>query len=81
MTTPSESLVIVRPSFACKAMDWIGAEVIDVGFRSVTTESFGRAPISQTLTDLSLDAVIREEGEENSREVIGWVWPAKIPTR
>ena len=63
MTTPSESLVIVRPSFACKAIDWIGAEVVGVGFMSVTTEFFDRAPISQTLTDFYLDAVMREEGE------------------
>jgi hypothetical protein len=44
--------------------------VIGVDFRSVSTGSVDEAPICQNLTDLSQDAEMREEGEENAREVI-----------
>ena len=68
LTTPSESLVIVMPSFACRAMLWIGAEATDIDFGSITVKSVNGVSIFQTLTDLSVDAVMREEGEENVRE-------------
>jgi len=81
LTTPSESPVIVMPSFACSVMDWIGAEVVDVNFESVTVGSVNGASICQTLTDLSKDVVMREEGEENTKKAIYWVWPTNVPTR
>ena len=78
---PSESLVMMIPSFFCKAMDLIGAEVGNVDFGLITAGSIGGVPICQNLTDLSRDAEMRVVGEENSREVIYLVWPMKVSTR
>jgi hypothetical protein len=52
-TTPSESLVIVIPSLAWRAIDIISAEVRDVDFRSVISGSIDGAPICQNLTGWS----------------------------
>ena len=77
---PSESLIIVMPSFACRVLDWIGAEVIGgVDFELVTAGSINEALICQNLTDPSQDAEMRENGEENVREIILLVWPMKVP--
>ena len=80
-TIPPKSLVIVIPSFACRVMDVIGNEVVDVDFGLVATRSVDRAPICQNLTDLSTDAEIRVDGEENTSEVMLSVWPIKVSTR
>ena len=69
LTIPSESLVIVIPSFACRVIDLISVELSDVDSGSVLTGSDGTS-ICQNLTDLSADAEMREEEEENAREVI-----------
>ena len=45
------------------------------------TEPVDGVPIFQNLTDLSYDAEMREEGEENAREVIAVAWPIKVSTR
>ena len=78
---PSESLEIVIPSFACRMIDVIGAEVRGVDFGSVVTGSADRAPICQNLIDWSLEVEMRVEEEENAREVISSVWPMKVLTR
>ena len=78
---PSESLVMVIPSFVYRVMDLIGAGVRDVDFGSTTTGSIDGAPICQNLTDLSQDAEMRVVGEENAREVIPAVWPMKVSMR
>ena len=65
-----ESQVIAIPSSASKVRNLIGAEVRDVDFGSVSNGSVDKAPICQNLTDLSMDAEIRVEGEENARELI-----------
>jgi hypothetical protein len=75
LTTPAESLEIAIPSFACRLMDMIGAEVGDMDSGSVTNGS-AEALICQNLTDLSLDAEMREE--ENVREVMELVCPIKV---
>ena len=80
-TMPPESLVIAIPYFACRVMDVIANEVVDVDFGLVATRSVDRAPICQNLTDLSIDAEIRIDGEENTREVMFLVWPIKVSTR
>ena len=51
-------------------MDLIGAKTRDVDWRSVIAGSDGEVPICQNLIELSLDDEIREEWEENAREVI-----------
>ena len=68
LTTPSESLEIAMPSFACRVMDLIGDKVGGVDSGSLATGSVDKAPICQNLTDLSPDAEMREEEEENVRE-------------
>ena len=70
LTTPSESLVIVIPSFACKVMDLIEAEVTGTGSRLVMIWSTDKVQICQNLIAPSSDAEIREEGEKNIREVM-----------
>ena len=80
-TIPSESLVIVIPSSACRVMDLIGAEVDGSGSGLITAGSISGAPICQNLIDLSLDAEMRVVGEENAREVMCLVWPMKVSTR
>ena len=50
-----------------RLIDWIGAEVTKVDFFPKTTGSVSETPICQNLTDLSLDAEIKVEGDENIR--------------
>ena len=78
LTTPSTSHEIAIPSFVCRVMDLIGAEVRDVDWGSVIAGSDGEVPICQNLIELSQDDEIREEGEENTREVILSVCPTKV---
>ena len=78
---PSESLVMVIPSFVCRVMDLIGAEAGDPDSGLVTIGSIDGAPICQNLTNLSIDAEMRVVGEENVREVILLIWPMKVSTR
>ena len=59
-TTPSESLEIAEPLFACREMDLTGAETGGVDLKPVATGSV-KALICQNLTELSLDAEIRVE--------------------
>ena len=47
----------------------------------VVTEPVGKAPICQSLMDLSLDTEMRVDGEENTRERMISVCPARISTR
>jgi hypothetical protein len=72
---------MVIPSFACRVMDLIGAEVRDADFGLVTAKSIDGAPICQNLTDSSIDAEMRVVGVENTREVICLVWPMKVSIR
>ena len=67
-TTPSESHVMTIPSFACKVIDLMLCEVGSVDSGSVITGSDG-VPVCQNLIDWSSDAEMREEGEENVREL------------
>ena len=59
-------------------MDLIGAEARDVDCRAVIAGSDGEVPICQNLAELSLDDEIREEGEENAREVMLSLCPTKV---
>jgi len=70
LTTPSESLVMAMPYFACKVTDLIEAEGKGAGSILVMIGSIDEVPICQNLIDPSSDAEIREEGEENIREVM-----------
>jgi hypothetical protein len=62
-------------------MDMIGAEAGGVDFGSLATGSVDEAPICQNLTDWSWDAEMREEEEENVREVMLLVCPANVSMR
>ena len=66
------------PSLVCRVMDLIGAEARDVDCRAVIAGSDGEVPICQNLAELSLDDEIREEGEENAREVMLSLCPTKV---
>ena len=76
LSVPAESLEIAIPSSVCRLTDLVEAEESDVNFGSVD-----EVPICQNLTDRSLDAEMREEGEENLREGITAVCPTKVSTR
>ena len=78
LTTPSPSHEITMPSFVCRVMDLIGAEARGVDCGSVIAGSDDEVPICQNLIDLSKDDEIREEGEENIREVMSSVCPTKV---
>ena len=75
LTTPSESLEIAMPSFVCRVIDLIGAKV---DFELHATGSIEKVPICQNLTDWSLDAEMRDEEEENVREVMVSACPVKV---
>ena len=66
------------PSFVCRVMNLIGAEAREVDCRSVIAGSINEVPICQNLIDLSRDDEMREEGEENIREVMKSVCPTKV---
>ena len=78
LTTPSPSHEIAMPSFVCRAMDLIGAKTRDVDWRSVIAGCDDEVPICQNLIELSSDDEMREEGEENAREVMSLVCPTKV---
>ena len=78
LTTPSPSHEIAMPSFVCRVMDLIGAKTRDVDWRSVIAGSDDEVPICQNLIELSSDDEIREEWEENAREVMSLVCPTKV---
>ena len=78
--TPSESYVVVMPSFDCRVIDSIGAGERDADFRLVIARSVDLASTCQNLTDLSWGAETRVVEEENVREVISWEWPMKVLT-
>jgi len=61
-------------------MDSILADVSDVDF-GAPSGSFDEEPIYQNLIDPSADAEMREEGEENIRELILKVCPVKVSIR
>src|SRR5882757_5069789 len=70
LTTPDESLVIVVPSSACRLIDLIEAEAGSVESELAAARCVDGTPICQNLTDWSWDVEMREEGEENEREVM-----------
>ena len=76
-TTPSMSLDMETPPSACRLADQIEGGVLGLAM----TEPVDGVPICQNLTDLSNDTEMREEGEENVREVIILVWPIKVSMR
>ena len=88
-TTPAASLEIAISSLVCRLMDVIGiwgsgvefgSEGIGAGSGSTTAVSIDKVPICQNLTVLSIDAEMRDEGEENVREVIAPVCPTRVST-
>ena len=76
LSVPAESLEITIPSSACRLTDLVEVEESDVDFGSVD-----EVLICQNLTDRSLDAEMREEGEEILREGITAACPTKVSTR
>ena len=78
LTTPYPSHEIAMPSLVCRAIDLIGAKTRDVDWRSVIAGSDDEVPICQNLIELSKDDEMREEGEENVREVILSLCPTKV---
>ena len=80
-TTPASSLEIAIPSFVCRLTDWIGDKICGRDPESVVVWFFDDVPICQNLTDPSVDAEIRERGEENARAVISLMWPTKVSIR
>ena len=77
-TTPSASLEIATPALVCRLTDLIEGGLGGVDSGSVAAVSADRLLICQNLIEKSLDAEIREEGEENIREVIASEWPTKV---
>jgi len=47
-------------------------------FGSASTGSVDEPPICQNLIDPSSDAEMREEGEENVRDLMRLVWPMRV---
>jgi hypothetical protein len=75
---PSKSLEIAIPPSACRLTDSIEVEADGMDSGSLTTRPVGEVPIFQRLTDLSLDAEVREEKGENVREVMLSVCSVKV---
>jgi hypothetical protein len=67
-TAPFASLEIAIPALACRLTERIEGNVGEVGTGSVAAGSVDKVPICQNLIELSMDAEMREEGEENTRE-------------
>ena len=53
LTTPSKSHVVVVPSFVCRVMELISAEVRDMDPKTIIAGSVDGVLICQNLTDLS----------------------------
>ena len=67
-------------SLVCRLTDSILATVSEVSCELIVTRSGNKDQIFQNLTNLSLDAEMRE-GEENIRDLISSAWPTKVSTR